>query len=66
MSKLSIHIIREADGGFMAFCPALPGCMTKGRTREEAQKKIDDAIRGYLGSLNTFIPSSFESVPVEA
>jgi predicted RNase H-like HicB family nuclease len=31
--------------------PSLPGCISQGRTREEALKNIQDAIIGYLKSL---------------
>lgn len=35
----------------MAECPALPGCVSEGKTREEAMANIRDAIQGYLQSL---------------
>lgn len=34
--------------GFVADCPALPGCMSQGKTRKEALKNIRQAIRGYI------------------
>ena len=34
--------------GFVADCPSLPGCMSQGKTKEEALENIKDAIRGYL------------------
>ena len=36
---------------FVAECPALPGCISQGRTRAEALANISDAIQGYLKSL---------------
>ena len=36
------------DGWILAECPSLPGCMTQGRTEEEALENIKDAIRGWL------------------
>jgi antitoxin HicB len=35
----------------MATCPALPGCVSQGRTRAEATENIREAIEGYLKSL---------------
>ena len=34
--------------GFVADCPVLPGCMSQGKTKEEALKNIQEAIRGYI------------------
>jgi predicted RNase H-like HicB family nuclease len=36
------------DGWFVAYCPALRGCVTQGRTREEAQANLQEAIELYL------------------
>jgi antitoxin HicB len=41
----------EEDGIFVAECPALPGCVSQGHSRDEAIKNIRDAIQGYLRSL---------------
>ena len=35
----------------MAECPALPGCISQGKTRAEALANIKDAMTGYLASL---------------
>jgi DNA-binding transcriptional MerR regulator len=35
------------DGGFIAECPALPGCVTDGETQEEALSNIRDAIADW-------------------
>ena len=32
-------------------CPSLPGCVSQGKTREEALKNIEDSIKGYIQSL---------------
>jgi predicted RNase H-like HicB family nuclease len=34
--------------GYVADVPELPGCMSKGKTMDEAIKNIKDAIKGYL------------------
>jgi len=41
----------EPEGGFTAIVPALPGCMTHGRTLAAAKKMAKDAIAGYIESL---------------
>lgn len=42
--------------------PALPGCVTYGRTLDEAKKMVKDAIRGYIKSLK----KHGELVPTDA
>lgn len=39
------------DGWWVAECPSLPGCISQGKIREEAQANIKEAIEGYLESL---------------
>ena len=39
------------EGGFVVTCPALPGLVTEGDTLEEARAMAQDAIRGYIESL---------------
>jgi predicted RNase H-like HicB family nuclease len=39
------------DGYFIAECPSLPGCISQGKTREEAVVNIKDAIRLYIAAL---------------
>jgi predicted RNase H-like HicB family nuclease len=41
----------DEDGFIVAECPSLPGCLSQGRTREEALANIREAITGYLASL---------------
>jgi len=49
--KYRALIERDEDGVFVATVPALPGCISEGKTRREALKNIEDAISGYLASL---------------
>jgi predicted RNase H-like HicB family nuclease len=39
------------DGYWVAECPSLPGCVTQGRSREEAVANGRDAIREYITAL---------------
>jgi predicted RNase H-like HicB family nuclease len=41
----------EPEGGYTVIVPSLPGCITYGRTVEEANVMAEDAVRGYLQSL---------------
>ena len=41
----------ESEGGFTALEPALPSCVTYGRTLTEAREMAKDAISGYIESL---------------
>ena len=49
--KFRIFIDQDEDGWFVAECQNLPGCISQGKTRQEALKNIMDAIKGYLISL---------------
>jgi len=53
MKKLSYRIILrpEPEGGFTVAVPSLPGCVTYGKTLEEAKDMAIDAIKAYLESL---------------
>ena len=43
--KFIITITRDEDGMYIAECPAIPGCVSQGKTEKEAQRNIQDAIR---------------------
>lgn len=49
--KYRVFIQPDEDGVFVAECPSLPGCVSQGRTREEALANIQEAISGYIASL---------------
>jgi antitoxin HicB len=49
--KFRVIIEQDEDEIFVAHCPTLPGCISQGKTREEAQANIKEAIEGYLESL---------------
>jgi predicted RNase H-like HicB family nuclease len=46
-----VHIDQDEDGVFVATCTTLPGCVSQGQTRAEANANIREAIDGYLKSL---------------
>ena len=39
------------DGYWVAECPSLSGCISQGKTRQEAIANIKEAIEGYIVSL---------------
>ena len=49
--KFLVTLTSGEDGYIVAECPSLPGCLSQGKTREEALSNVQEAIRGYLASL---------------
>jgi len=43
-----VMLYEGEDGFWVAECPALPGCLTQGKTRDEALVNIKEAIEGCL------------------
>lgn len=56
------------DGYWVGECPSLPGCISQGKTKEEAIANIKEAIHGYIAALeedNLPIPEEqFETLVV--
>jgi predicted RNase H-like HicB family nuclease len=46
--KFIITISLDEDGMFTAECPSIPGCVCQGKTEEEAQMNIREAIKDCL------------------
>ena len=40
------------DGYWVVECPSLSGCISQGRTKEEAVVNIREAIQAYIAALN--------------
>jgi predicted RNase H-like HicB family nuclease len=49
--KYRVHIEQDEDGMFVADVPALPGCLSQGKTRAEALTNVKEAIEAYIASL---------------
>lgn len=39
------------DGYWVIECPSLPGCVSQGKTKDEAISNIKEAIQGYVNAL---------------
>ena len=61
-----VAIEKGEDFGYVAHCPAIPGCHSQGKTIEEAIENIKDAIRGCLSVLDKdLIAEKKELVSIE-
>ncbi|WP_083804662.1 type II toxin-antitoxin system HicB family antitoxin [Methanothrix soehngenii] len=49
--RFKVIISNGEDGWLVIECPSLPGCVSQGRTVEEALENIKDAIQGCLNVL---------------
>lgn len=56
------------DGYWVAECPSLPGCISQGKTKEEALQNIREAIQAYIEALEhdhlPVPPDKFETLLV--
>ena len=52
---------KEDDGTYTVIVPLLPGCLTFGRTAEEAQAFAKEAIEGFIACMI----ARGEEVPIE-
>jgi predicted RNase H-like HicB family nuclease len=43
--KFVVTVDRDEDGVWIAECPAIPGCVSQGDTRDQAIANVRDAIR---------------------
>ena len=63
--KLTIVLEPQEEGGFTAYVPSLPGCISEGETKEEAIKNIKEAIELYLeADTNELVEFTGEKVNV--
>ncbi|MBF0565527.1 MAG: type II toxin-antitoxin system HicB family antitoxin [Nitrospirae bacterium] len=51
--KLQLHIEQDEVGYFVVEVPALPGCLSQGKTKEEAILNVHEAIEGWLEVMNS-------------
>ena len=46
--KFVVTITQDEDGMFIAECPSIPGCISQGKTAEEAEANVRNAIKECL------------------
>ena len=64
--KLNVIIHQDEDGVYIAECPAIPGCVSQGKTEAEVEINIADAIRGCLEVRREYgMPLTVETHEVE-
>ncbi len=66
--KYRVILELDEDGVFVAEAPSLPGCVSQGKSRQEALANIHEAIEVYLESLKAHdepVPPSIEEEMVE-
>ena len=65
-NRFLVTLTPGENGYIIAECPALPGCMSQGRTREEALGNIEEAILLSLETRREMgLPLEFEVAEVE-
>jgi predicted RNase H-like HicB family nuclease len=45
-------VIEKANGNYSAYSPDLPGCIATGKTKDQAAKKMHEAIELHIQGLN--------------
>ncbi|MDQ7827163.1 MAG: type II toxin-antitoxin system HicB family antitoxin [Candidatus Eremiobacteraeota bacterium] len=64
--KFLVALKAGKDGFIIAECPSLPGCMTQGKTREEALANIKEAIELSIETRKNFrLPPQYEIAEIE-
>lgn len=67
--KLPVVLTRDEDGMFVVECPIIPGCISQGKTRDEALANIREAIELCLETREQegswYLPESYEVVDLQ-
>ena len=49
--KYTVIIEQGRESGYVAYCPALRGCVSQGETKDEALRNIKEAMEAYIEAL---------------
>ena len=41
-------VLEKANGNYSVFCPDLPGCVATGKTQEEAERNMHEAVKMHI------------------
>jgi predicted RNase H-like HicB family nuclease len=51
LNMRQVIMYKDEDGYWVVECPSLKGCISQGKTKEEALSNIKEAIAGYIAAL---------------
>jgi predicted RNase H-like HicB family nuclease len=54
MNRKYAVIFERAEANWAAYVPDLPGCVTTGKTLDETEQNIREAISGHIATLREF------------
>ena len=49
--KYTIIVEKGCESGYVAYAPALKGCVSQGKTKEEALRNVKEAMEVYVEAL---------------
>ena len=61
--RFNVTLDRDEDGVWIAECPSIPGCVSQGRTKQEAVENIKDAIAMCLEVKGLPLPQYLTTCP---
>ena len=41
-------VLEKANGNYSVYCPDLPGCVATGKTQEEAERNMHEAVKMHI------------------
>ncbi|MBU0693431.1 MAG: type II toxin-antitoxin system HicB family antitoxin [Candidatus Omnitrophica bacterium] len=48
--NIKVHLERDEDGMWVVTCPSLPGCISQGKSKDDALRNIKSAIKLHIKS----------------
>lgn len=63
--EIKVRLERDEDGVWVVTCPSLPGCISQGKSQEEALKNVKEAVKLHISLLAEDGLPIFESKSVK-